>query len=433
MPTLHRRPTYSNHFVGIPADVPFRPERTTPGPIIHGLQTATVVGPAGESIHVDKYGRVRVLFHWDRRGNHGEDASCWIRVSQAVAGSQYGGIAIPHVGHEVIVSFLEGDPDRPLIVGNVHNGSNMPPITLPDDKNKTMLRDHGDNKIIMQGKAGKQHLSLVSPRSLNMFAVKNVAKSLSAAAMLGGVDFQDFDDDIDGKAFGEMQTIYTALTTGAADTNPQGTALPTATGADGKAAADTGASVDINAVSEGSINGLSVGNTNAWVGNDSNTWVGVNSTTIVEGDMSTSVSGVSRTTVQGETISNLNGGSTTHTMDHAISTVLGTNDSFVLLNNSSFVLGANTSAVLGLNAGLTIGGNISLCLPMSAQLFIGFNQQTTLGVSLQTATSNVQQFGLNVQHNALNMSWDDVTVVHETMACTDAELKLIQSVLYLIT
>ncbi len=214
--------TYSNRFVCIPAEMPFRPERLTPRPVIPGLQTATVVGPTGESIHVDKYGRIRVLFHWDRRGKRDEHASCWIRVSQAVAGSQYGGISIPHVGHEVIVSFLEGDPDRPLIVGNVHNGSNMPPINLPGDKNKTMLRDHGDNKIIMQGKAGKQHLSLVSPRSVNMFAVKNVAKSLSAAAMLDGVNFQDFDDDIDSKALDEMQTIYNALTTGAADINRTG-------------------------------------------------------------------------------------------------------------------------------------------------------------------------------------------------------------------
>ena len=131
---------------------------------MQGPQTATVVGPAGENIHTDQYGRVRVLFHWDRRGKRDEHASCWIRVSQQAAGSHWGGLATPHVGQEVVVSFLEGDPDRPIVTGHVHNGNNMPPLNLPQDKDKTILRDHGDNKIIMHGKAGAEHLTMVSPR-----------------------------------------------------------------------------------------------------------------------------------------------------------------------------------------------------------------------------------------------------------------------------
>ena len=145
---------YSNDFVAIPADAPYRPERLTPKPFARGAQTATVVGPPGENIFCDAFGRVRVQFHWDRRGQHNDHSSCWIRVSQTRSGSFYGTQVIPHVGHEVIVSFLEGDPDRPLVTGTVPNALTMPPMTLPLDKDKTIQRDHGDNKIVMQGKAG---------------------------------------------------------------------------------------------------------------------------------------------------------------------------------------------------------------------------------------------------------------------------------------
>jgi type VI secretion system secreted protein VgrG len=110
----------------------FRPERLTPEPVIHGVQTAIVTGPAGQEIYVDKYGRVKVQFHWDRYGKRDENSSCWIRVSQAWTGKGWGHIANPHIKQEVIVSFLEGDPDRPIIVGRVYNEDHMPPYPLPE-------------------------------------------------------------------------------------------------------------------------------------------------------------------------------------------------------------------------------------------------------------------------------------------------------------
>ncbi|MBV8091945.1 MAG: type VI secretion system tip protein VgrG, partial [Acetobacteraceae bacterium] len=105
-------PTYTNSFVAFPADTRFRPPRVTERPFVHGPQTATVVGPAAEKIYPDKYGRVKLQFHWDRRGKRDEKSSCWVRVAQNWAGAGWGGVYIPHVGHEVVVSFLEGDPDR---------------------------------------------------------------------------------------------------------------------------------------------------------------------------------------------------------------------------------------------------------------------------------------------------------------------------------
>jgi type VI secretion system secreted protein VgrG len=124
---------FSQAFVGIPATVTYRPPRITPKAIVQGAQTAVVVGPSGEEIYVDKYGRVKVQFFWDQEGKKDENSSCFIRVSSAWAGKQWGFIQIPRIGQEVIVDFLEGDPDRPIIVGRVYNAEQMPPYTLPDN------------------------------------------------------------------------------------------------------------------------------------------------------------------------------------------------------------------------------------------------------------------------------------------------------------
>ena len=131
---------YENSFTCIPVAVPFRPQRNTPRPVVRGTQTAVVVGPSGEEIFTDKYGRVKVQFHWDREGKNDVNSSCWIRVSTHWAGNQWGIIHIPRVGQEVVVDFLEGDPDQPIIVGSVYNAKEMPPYALPDNKTVSGIR-----------------------------------------------------------------------------------------------------------------------------------------------------------------------------------------------------------------------------------------------------------------------------------------------------
>src|SRR6185295_12458275 len=113
---------FHNSVTAIDIKTPFRPARITPKPIIQGPQTAIVVGPAGEEIYTDKYARVKVLFHWDRYSKADENSSCWVRVSQGLAGKGWGQISNPRIGQEVIIEFLEGDPDRPIITGRVYNG-----------------------------------------------------------------------------------------------------------------------------------------------------------------------------------------------------------------------------------------------------------------------------------------------------------------------
>ena len=125
---------YQNSFSCIPDSVTFRPGRITPKPKIRGPQTAVVVGPAGEEIYPDEYGRVKVQFHWDRLGKKDENSSCWMRVSQIHAGKSFGAIHIPRIGEEVIVECLEGDPDQPIITGRVYNAEAMPPYGLPGSK-----------------------------------------------------------------------------------------------------------------------------------------------------------------------------------------------------------------------------------------------------------------------------------------------------------
>jgi type VI secretion system secreted protein VgrG len=129
--------SYINRFTCIPVALPYRPQRVTRKPVIAGVQTATVVGPPGEEIFCDKYGRVKVQFHWDREGKKDANSSCWIRVAQAWAGKGWGAFFWPRIGHEVVVVFEEGDPDQPLIVGSVYNAQNMPPFELPQRNNLT--------------------------------------------------------------------------------------------------------------------------------------------------------------------------------------------------------------------------------------------------------------------------------------------------------
>jgi type VI secretion system secreted protein VgrG len=121
----------------IDAKTRFRPARTTPKPVIQGTQTAMVVGPSGDEIYTDKYGRVKVQFPWDRQGKQDENSSCWMRVAQLWAGKNWGAMHIPRIGQEVLVSFLEGDPDRPIITGRVYNGESMPPYELPANKTQS--------------------------------------------------------------------------------------------------------------------------------------------------------------------------------------------------------------------------------------------------------------------------------------------------------
>jgi type VI secretion system secreted protein VgrG len=156
---------YSNRFVCVPDSMQYRPARQTPRPRLVSIQTAVVVGPKGEEIYTDEHGRVKVQFHWDREGRHDENTSCWIRVSQSHAGRGFGGIDIPRIGEEVIVSFVEGDPDRPLITGRVYHKESVPPFALPGEKTRSGIKTKtykgsGYNELSMDDTPGKEQIRI---------------------------------------------------------------------------------------------------------------------------------------------------------------------------------------------------------------------------------------------------------------------------------
>src|SRR4030095_13896279 len=165
---------YSNQIQCIPFPSPFRPARKTPVPFMQGPQTAIVVGPPGEEIFVDQYGRVKVQFHWDREGKYNEMSSCWIRVSQNWAGKRWGAAFWPRVGQEVIVDFLEGNPDQPIITGRVYNGNAMPPYELPAQKTKSTIKSDsskgggGFNEIRFEDKKGDEQVFIHAEKDMDL-------------------------------------------------------------------------------------------------------------------------------------------------------------------------------------------------------------------------------------------------------------------------
>ncbi|PCC71556.1 type VI secretion system secreted protein VgrG [Nannocystis exedens] len=166
--------SYDNTFAVTELKVPFRPARVTPRPVMRGLQSAVVTGPEGEEVHVDKYGRVRIQFHWDREGKFDETSTCWVRVSQLWAGNGWGAMFIPRIGHEVLVDFLEGDPDRPIITGRIYHGQNEVPYPLPEQKTKSTIKSDsslgggGYNELRFEDKKKEEQIFLHAERNLDV-------------------------------------------------------------------------------------------------------------------------------------------------------------------------------------------------------------------------------------------------------------------------
>jgi type VI secretion system secreted protein VgrG len=170
----------------IPASGTFRLPRETPWPRIRGPQTAIVVGPSGKEIWTDEYGRVKVHFHWDREGKKDENDSCWIRVSQIWAGAKWGAMHIPRIGQEVIVEFLDGDPDQPIITGRVYNADNMPPYPLSKNQTQSGIKSHSTekgganefNEFRFEDKKGEEHIYMQAQKDLLVLVKHDVERKV---------------------------------------------------------------------------------------------------------------------------------------------------------------------------------------------------------------------------------------------------------------
>lgn len=190
----HENEIYRNSFHAIPSTVVFRPARVRLKPRLMGIQSAVVTGPDGDEIHTDKYGRIKIQFHWDRKGKKNDKSSLWVRVATPWAGKQWGMIHIPRIGEEVIVSFLEGDPDRPVVTGMLYNADNMPPYVLPENMTQSGIKTHSSkggstenfNEIRFEDKKDSEEIYIHAEKDMNCVIENNETRKVG------------FDDKKDG-------------------------------------------------------------------------------------------------------------------------------------------------------------------------------------------------------------------------------------------
>ncbi|MEZ4453358.1 MAG: type VI secretion system tip protein TssI/VgrG [Nannocystaceae bacterium] len=308
---------YTNTFECLPLAVPFRPLTTVKKPQIAGIQTATVTGPPGEEVYCDEHGRIKILPHWDRLSPMDEGSSWWVRVAQGVAGPGWGMMFLPRVGMEVVVDFIDGDPDRPIVVGCLYNGANPTPYALPDDKTKSTIKSNstpgggGYNELRFEDQSGAEEVYLHAQRDLN--AVVGASKTLSVGANATDTIGANRTSTIganDTTTVGANKTVTVAAnyaeSCGANHSVSVGASESISVGAAQSVSVGAAQSVSVGAVQSVSVSAdrsLSVG------GNLSNSVTG-NQSTSVTGDDSLTVTGSQTTSVTGAHSLTLSAGST---------------------------------------------------------------------------------------------------------------------------
>ncbi len=292
-------PPYANQFVCIPAAIVYRPASVTPRPRIDGVQTAVVVGKSGDEIYTDKYGRIKIQFHWDRYGAKNETSSCWVRVSTPWAGNKWGSVTIPRVGQEVVVTFVNGDPDQPLVIGSVYNSAHMPPFPLPEGKSimgmksRSIKGDAGSyNEMVIDDTKGSEGFRINAQKDYNM-KVGNDSNTHVVANHTGKID-------------------------GNSTTTVQGNSTHTTQGDD---------SFTIG------------GNRTATVSGNEESTVGGNTTITVGGNQDASV-----------------GGNTSYTVGGEDTVSIGAKQDITIGANQSITVGANQETVVGANHSVQVGG-----------------------------------------------------------------------------
>ncbi|MCK0094133.1 type VI secretion system tip protein VgrG [Yoonia sp. F2084L] len=337
------------HLALTPTTEEYRPPRRTPKPVMRGPQTAVVVGPAGEEIFTDEYARVKVQFHWDRLGASDENSSCFVRVSSVWAGSGYGFIQIPRIGQEVIVDFLEGDPDQPIITGRVYNAAQMPPYGLPGSatqsgwKSDSSLGGGGFNELRFEDKAGSEEVYFQAQKDYNEL-IKNDESRLIQ---------HDFSERVDNNAtqsigvdraedVGNNKTtdigVDRTVTIGSNDTESVGSNRSLSVGVD--------ETIDIGSNSSESI------------GANHTQSVGANQTITVTVARSDNVGGA-ESRVVGAAQSQAVGAARTVTVGAAQSHTIGANNSWTIASNESQTIGGNRTEDVSGNETINLGGDQS--------------------------------------------------------------------------
>jgi len=363
--------TFNCRFTAMKSSEAFRPARITPKPIVQGPQTAIVVGPSGDEIHTDKYGRVKVQFHWDRFGKSDENSSCWIRVSHPWAGKNWGVIAIPRMGQEVIVDFLDGDPDEPIITGRVYNAEQMPPYDLPGNKTQTGIKSRSSlkgtganfNEFRFEDKKGSELVTLHAEKdqSISVENDESVSIGHDRTETVGHDESITIGNNRTEKV-GVNETISIGSNrkedVGANETISIGSNRTITVGASESASValqrthnvgvnetiSVGAAQEVNVgaaqtITVGAVQAISVGaNQSTNVGGNQSTSVSGDRSINVSGNQSTSVSGNGSASISGDEALSVSGGRTTS---------VGKDDGLTVTNNLTIQAGDSVTITTG--------------------------------------------------------------------------------------
>jgi type VI secretion system secreted protein VgrG len=349
--------SYRCSFAAMSSRQQFRPKRMTPRPFVQGPQTAVVVGPGGDEIYTDKYGRVKVQFHWDRLGRKDENSSCWIRVSHPWAGKGWGAVATPRIGQEVIVDFLEGDPDQPIITGRVYNAEQQPPFGFPagavlSGVKSDTHKGHGYNELSMDDTAGKEKITIHAQYDMNT----TVEHDQTTTVHNNRTDRVDVDD---AESVGNNQScevgVNQSLSVGANRTKDIGANETITVGANRSSTVSANEtatvalqrthSVGVNeTISVGAAQEITVGAAQAIT-------VGANQTTNVGANQSTSV---------GRDQSNTIGANQTTSVGKALSTTVGTDESRKVSGGRATDIGKDDALKIGKNFIVDAGDSITI-------------------------------------------------------------------------
>lgn len=341
---------YENEFEAVPADVPWRPEPALARPRAYGPQTAIVVGPPGEEVHTDEHGRIKVHFHWDRISPFDDTASCWIRVAQKWAGPSWGAVFIPRVGMEVLVEFLDGDPDRPVVTGCVYNGQNRPPYDLPLEKTKSTIKSDtspgggGFNEIRFEDAAGSEEIFIHGQLDMNTEVVRDTTRKSGRDDSSNVGRHQSDEVGVDRKArVGNNET----LDVGVDQTITIGSNQRITVGADQTLSVGVNQSETVGA------------NQTVQVGANQSTSVGANLSTTVSGNQTVSVGGSMSLTGGGSQSVSV-GGSSTTSIGGTLTLNAGGAATFSLAAAHELNVGAARTTNVGAGDTLNVGGALTI-------------------------------------------------------------------------
>ena len=361
----------------MPHAIPFRPVRVTPVPVMRGPQTAVVVGPAGEEIYTDEYSRVKVQFHWDRLGEKDENTTCFIRVSSVWAGSGWGFIQIPRIGQEVIVDFLEGDPDQPIITGRVYNANQMPPYGLPGNATQSGWKSNsspgggGWNELRFEDKAGSEEVYFQAEKDHNELVKNNETRTIGNDWVedVGHDATQSIGNDRTESVVNNKSTsvgVDRTVSIGNNDTESVGVDRSLSVGSNETISVGTDSSETIgsnHSQNVGSAQTLSVGTTRTRT-------VGAAETVGVGGAQSVNV-GAARSIVVAAAQSHAVGGADSHTVGSSQSVTVASGQTVSVGSDQSITVGAGHTLSVGADSGTSIGANCLVDVGADMALSVG--------------------------------------------------------------